>query len=97
MAFAAVFSGEHDVECELVGSDPLPVLNTGHGEAAGHVEMPDVFARRHRTRLIEIETDAGGVSISRDWPSDRMEGVEGIEADIAAMPGIVRMTLFQVT
>ena len=48
-----------------------------------------------QTRLIEIETDAGGVSISRDWPSDRMEEVAGIEADIAALPGIVRMTLFQ--
>ena len=48
-------------------------------------------------RLIEIKTDAGGVNISRDWPSDRMEEVTAIEADIAALPGIVRMTLFQAT
>jgi hypothetical protein len=48
-----------------------------------------------QTRLIEIETDAGGVSVSRDWPSDRMEEVAAIEADVAAMPGIVRLTLFQ--
>ena len=48
-----------------------------------------------QTRLIEIETDAGGVSVSRDWPSDRMEEVAGIEADIAALPGIIRLTLFQ--
>ena len=48
-----------------------------------------------QTRLIEIETDAGGVSVSRDWPSDRMEEVAGIEADIAALPGITRLTLFQ--
>ena len=47
-----------------------------------------------QTRLIEIETDAGGVSVSRDWPSDRMEEVAGIEADIAALPGITRLTLF---
>lgn len=48
-----------------------------------------------QTRLIELETDAGGVSVSRDWPGDRMEEVEGIEADIAAMPGVSRLTLFQ--
>lgn len=48
-----------------------------------------------QTLLIEIETDAGGVSVSRDWPSDRMEEVAGIEADIAALPGITRLTLFQ--
>jgi len=45
------------------------------------------------TRLIEIETDAGGLSVSRDWPSDRMDEVAAIEADIIAMPGIVRLTL----
>ena len=50
-----------------------------------------------QTRLIEIETDAGGVSISRDWPSGRMEDVAAIEADVATLPGIVRMTLFQAT
>lgn len=50
-----------------------------------------------QTRLIEIETDEGAVSVSRDWPSDRMEEVAAIEADIAAMPGIVRITLFQAT
>ena len=48
-----------------------------------------------QTRLIEIETDAGGVSVSRDWPGDRIEEVAAIEADIAALPGITRLTLFQ--
>ena len=48
-----------------------------------------------QTRLIDIETDAGSVSISRDWPSDRMEEVAAIEAEITALPGIVRLTLFQ--
>jgi len=48
-----------------------------------------------QTRLIEIETDAGSVSVSRDWPGDRMEEVDAIKAEIAAMPGIVRLTLFQ--
>lgn len=47
-----------------------------------------------QTRLIKIETDAGSVSVSRDWPSDRMEEVVGIEADIAALLGITRLTLF---
>lgn len=50
-----------------------------------------------QVRFIEIETDAGSVSVSRDWPSDRMEEVTALEADIAAMPGIARLTLFQVT
>lgn len=48
-----------------------------------------------QTRLIEIETDQGGVSVSRDWPSDRMEEVSAIEADIQSTPGIIRITMFQ--
>lgn len=48
-----------------------------------------------QTRLIELETDAGDVSVSRDWPSDRLEEVKAIEAEITEMPGIVRLTLFQ--
>lgn len=50
VAFAAVLGGEHDVERELVGGNPLPVLNAGDGEAADHVVMLDALARRHRTR-----------------------------------------------
>ena len=48
-----------------------------------------------QTRLIDLETDAGDVSVSRDWPSDRLEEVKAIEAEITEMPGIVRLTLFQ--
>ena len=48
-----------------------------------------------QTRLIELETDAGGVSVSRNWPGGRMEEVEAIEAKIAAVPGISRLTLFR--
>lgn len=86
-------------------SDGLPrswqLLMVGPGTQHITPELHDRLVRLldllPQTRLIEIETDAGGVSISRDWPSDRMEEVAGIEADIAALPGIVRMTLFQVT
>lgn len=84
-------------------SDPVPrpwqLLTVGPGTR--HV-TPDLHDRLVRlldllpqTRLIEIETDTGGVCVSRDWPGDRMEEVTGIEADIAALPGIVRITLFQ--
>lgn len=71
------------------------------GPGSHHV-TPDLHDRLVRlldqlpqTRLIEIETDAGSVSVSRDWPSDRMEEVAGLEGDVAAMPGIVSITLFQ--
>lgn len=60
-----------------------------------HDRLVRLFDLLPQTRLIEIETEAGGVSVSRDWPSDRMEDVDAIEAEIAAMPGIVRLTLFQ--
>lgn len=71
------------------------------GPGSRHI-TPDLHDRLVRlldllpqTRLIEIDTDTGGVSISRDWPSGRMEEVAAIEADVAAMPGIIRLTLFQ--
>ncbi len=71
------------------------------GPGSRHI-TPDLHDRLVRlldllpqTRLIEIETDAGGVSVTRDWPSDRMEEVTGLEANIAALPGITRLTLFQ--
>lgn len=48
-----------------------------------------------QTCLIEIETDAGGVSVSWDWPGSRPEAVTAIEAEIASLPGIHRLTLFQ--
>ncbi|KQN83015.1 hypothetical protein ASE90_09705 [Sphingomonas sp. Leaf67] len=60
-----------------------------------HERLVRLFDLLPQTRLIEIETDAGGVSVSRDWPGDRMEEVSAIEAEIAAMPGISRLTLFQ--
>ncbi|WP_267382421.1 MULTISPECIES: hypothetical protein [unclassified Sphingomonas] len=71
------------------------------GPGSCHI-TPDLHDRLVRlldllpqTRLFEIETDAGVVSVARDWPSDRVEEVSGIEADIAALPGITRLTLFQ--
>ena len=89
----------------LVQPNALPrswqLLMVGPGSRHVTPELHDRLVRLldllPLTRLIEIETDAGGVSISRDWPSDRMEEVAAIEADIAALPGIVRMTLFQAT
>ena len=78
---------------------PWQLLLVGAGVGRITHDMRDRLVRLldllPQTRLIEIETDAGSVSASRDWPSDRMEDVEAIEAEIAAMPGIVRMTLFQ--
>ena len=71
------------------------------GPGSRHI-TPDLHDRLMRlldllpqTRLIELETDAGDVSVSRDWPSDRLEEVKAIEAEITEMPGIVRLTLFQ--
>lgn len=71
------------------------------GPGSRHV-TPDLHDRLMRlldllpqTRLIELETDAGDVSVSRDCPSDRLEEVKAIEAEITEMPGIVRLTLFQ--
>jgi len=60
-----------------------------------HDRLMRLFDLLPLTRLIEIDTEAGSVSVSRDWPSGRMEEVAGIEANIAAMPGIVSITLFQ--
>ena len=71
------------------------------GTGSRHI-TPDLHDRLMRlldllpqTRLIELETDAGDVGVSRDWPSDRLEEVKAIEAEITEMPGIVRLTLFQ--
>lgn len=71
------------------------------GPGSRHI-TPDLRDRLMRlldllpqTRLIEIETDTGDVSVSRDWPSDRLEEVKAIEAEITKMPGILRLTLFQ--
>ena len=87
----------------LATTDPAPrpwqLLTVGPGSRHVTPELHDRLVRLldllPQTRLIEIETNAGGVSVSRDWPSDRMEEVEGIEANIAALPGIIRLTLFQ--
>lgn len=54
-----------------------------------------VFDLSPQTRLIEIETDLGDVSVSRVWPDERLEKVAAIEAEIDAIPGIRRMTVFQ--
>lgn len=60
-------------------------------------QLVHLFDLSPQTRLIDIETDQGGVSVSRDWPSDRIERVAAIEAEIEATPGIIRMIMFQVT
>ncbi|CAM5402088.1 hypothetical protein ACFSUK_19015 [Sphingobium scionense] len=58
-------------------------------------QLVRVFDLSPQTRLIEIETDEGDVSVSRVWPSEHLERVAAIEADIDAIPGIRRMTVFQ--
>ncbi|WP_234831976.1 hypothetical protein [Sphingobium yanoikuyae] len=58
-------------------------------------QLVRVFDLSPQTRLIEIETDEGDVSVSRVWPGERLERVAAIEADIDAIPGIRRMTVFQ--
>ena len=78
---------------------PWQLLMVGPGSCHITPDLRDRLVRLldllPQTRLIEIETDAGGVSVTRGSPSDRMEEVAGIEADIAALPGITRLTLFQ--
>ncbi len=84
-------------------TDPVPrswqLLTVGlgvrHITPGLHDRLVRLFDLLPQTRLIEIKTDAGGVSVSRDWPSDCMEEVAAIEAEIAAIPGIIRLTLFQ--
>lgn len=47
------------------------------------------------TARITVQTDAGAVEVSRDWPSHRMETVDSLVDTIAAAPGIVRLDLPQ--
>ncbi len=44
-------------------------------------------------RRIDIETDGGGVTASRDWPSERMEEANAILDAIAAAPGVHGVTM----
>ena len=78
-------------------SCPLLLVSLGLGRITQDVRdrLVRLLDLLPQTRLIEIETDASGVSVSRHWPSDRMEDVAGIKADIASLPGITRLTLFQ--
>ena len=45
------------------------------------------------TARIAVQTDAGYVDASRDWPSHRMETVDSLVAAIAATPGIARISV----
>ncbi|AGH52002.1 hypothetical protein G432_21610 (plasmid) [Sphingomonas sp. MM-1] len=40
-----------------------------------------------------VQTDAGYVTVSRDWPSHRMETVDSLVDEIAAAPGITHIAL----
>ncbi len=79
-------------------SRPWQLLMVGPGIRRITPDLGDQLARLFdlspQTRLIEIETDQGGVSVSRVWPGERLERVAAIEADIDAIPGISRMTMF---
>ena len=45
------------------------------------------------TATINVQTDVGSVTISRDWPSHRMDTVDGLVKTISASPGIESITL----
>lgn len=45
------------------------------------------------TATINVQTDAGYVTVSRDWPSHRMETVESLADAIAAAPGITDISV----
>ena len=44
-----------------------------------HDRLVHLYDPLPQTRLIDIEPSATSVSISRDWPSDRIEEVAAIE------------------
>ncbi|NML13067.1 hypothetical protein HHL08_23550 [Sphingobium sp. AR-3-1] len=45
------------------------------------------------TATINVQTDAGYVTVSRDWPSHRMETVDSLVDAIAAAPGIIHISV----
>ena len=45
------------------------------------------------TAIINVQTGAGYVSVSRDWPSHRMETVDSLVDAIAAAQGITAIDL----
>lgn len=45
------------------------------------------------TAKLTVETDAGTVEVSRDWPSDRIETVDSLVNAITACPGISSIDL----
>ncbi|QCI96230.1 hypothetical protein [Novosphingobium sp. EMRT-2] len=42
---------------------------------------------------LDLETDAGGVHVARDWSSDKVDEVAALERRIAAAPGVRGLTL----
>jgi hypothetical protein len=42
---------------------------------------------------IDLETDAGGVHVARDWPSSKADEVAELEHRIAAIPGVRGLAL----
>ncbi|SNT12240.1 hypothetical protein SAMN06295912_14412 [Sphingomonas laterariae] len=45
------------------------------------------------TAHLTVRTDAGDVEVSRDWPSHRMDTVDGLVDAIAACHGIIGITM----
>lgn len=42
---------------------------------------------------LDLETDAGGVHVARDWPSDKVDEVTELKNRIASAPGVRGLTL----
>jgi hypothetical protein len=45
------------------------------------------------TAKITVETDDGPVEVSRDWPSHRIDTIDGLAAAIVAAPGIKHISM----
>ncbi|MHA6770291.1 hypothetical protein [Sphingobium ummariense] len=45
------------------------------------------------TATINVQTDAGYVTVSRDWPSHHMDTVDSLVDAIAAAPGITHISV----
>lgn len=42
---------------------------------------------------LDLETDAGGIHVARDWPSDKVDEAAELERRIAAAPGVRGLAL----
>ncbi|WP_187294076.1 hypothetical protein [Sphingomonas sp. MM-1] len=57
------------------------------------VQSPPSMLKLHDFCNRAVQTDAGYVTVSRDWPSHRMETVDSLVDEIAAAPGITHIAL----